>query len=134
MRKETTMDKAEFIYVTYISATSEKIWHALLDAEMTTKYWQHENVSDWKPGSKWEHRRTSPDRTVDLVGTVIESKPPRRLVISWADPDDADRADRHSQVTIEVASYHDVTCLTVTHDRLEPGSDMEEGITDGWPK
>jgi hypothetical protein len=24
--------------------------------------------------------------------------------------------------------------LTVTHDRLEPGSEMLKGITQGWPK
>lgn len=28
----------------------------------------------------------------------------------------------------------DVVRLTVTHDRLEPGSEMQKGITDGWPK
>ena len=33
----------------------------------------------------------------------------------------------------EVKPYRDVTCLTMTHDRLEPGSEMEKGITEGWP-
>lgn len=37
-RKETLMDKPQFVYVTYIAATPEKIWNALIDAEMTTQY------------------------------------------------------------------------------------------------
>jgi uncharacterized protein YndB with AHSA1/START domain len=50
------MDKPQFVYVTYIATTPEKLWNALIDPEMTRKYWQHENLSEWKPGSKWEHR------------------------------------------------------------------------------
>ncbi len=46
------MDKLQFVYVTYISTSPEKLWNALIDPKMTGKYWQHENVSDWNPGSK----------------------------------------------------------------------------------
>lgn len=128
------MDKPQFIYVTYISATPEKLWNALIDAEMTTKYWQHVNVSDWQPGSRWEHRRANKDGAVLLVGKVIESSPPRRLVLTWAFPADEAREERHTRVTFDLEPIGDVVRLTVTHDRLEPGSDMLQGITQGWPK
>ena len=128
------MDKPSFVYVTYIAATPETLWNALLDSKMTAQYWQHDNVSDWKPGSKWEHRRRDAERTVDLVGTVVESAPPRRLVLTWAAPDDAGRPERHSRVTFEIEPFRDLVKLTVTHDRLEAGSDMLEKITRGWPK
>ena len=128
------MDKSQFVYVTYISTTPEKLWNALIDPNVTEKYWQHENVSDWKPGSKWEHRGFDKERTLKLVGRVIESAPPRRLVLTWAFPADAAREEKHSRVTFEIEPYRNVVCLTVTHDRLEPGSDMLEGITKGWPK
>jgi uncharacterized protein YndB with AHSA1/START domain len=59
------VNKSKFVYVTYISATPEKIWNALLDAKFTRQYWGHDNVSDWKPGSKWEHRRNDEKHTVD---------------------------------------------------------------------
>jgi len=71
------MDKPEFVYVTYIATSPEKLWNALLDPEMTAKYWQNENVSDWRPGSRWEHRGIDKDRTRRLVGKVLESSPPR---------------------------------------------------------
>ena len=128
------MDKPQFIYVTYISATPEKLWNALIDAEMTTKYWQHVNVSDWQPGSRWEHRRANKDGVVLLVGKVIESSPPRRLVLTWAFPADEAREERHTRVTFDLEPIGDVVRLTVTHDRLEPGSDMLQGITQVWPK
>jgi uncharacterized protein YndB with AHSA1/START domain len=131
---ETIMDKPQFSYVTYVSTSPEQLWNALLDAKMTTKYWQHENVSDWKPGSKWEHRRSDKGRTLDLVGKVIESSPPRRLILTWAFPSDEGREEKYSRVTFEIEPVADVTRLTVTHDRLEPDSEMLQGITDGWPK
>src|SRR5439155_23227770 len=106
----------------------------LLDAKLTAQYWQHENVSDWKPGSRWEHRRGGKNGPLDLVGKVVESVPPKRLVITWAFPADESRPEKHSRVTFEIEPYRGVVRLTVTHDQLEPGSDMLEGITKGWPK
>ena len=128
------MDKPQFVYVTYISTSPEKLWNALIDAKMTGKYWQHENVSDWKPGSKWEHRSSDKERTLKLVGKVIESSPPRRLVLTWAFPADEAQEENHSRVTFEIEPIGDVVRLTVTHNRLEPGSEMLRGITEGWPK
>ncbi len=128
------MDRPAFVYVTYISTTPEKLWHALIDAKMTTQYWQHVNVSDWRPGSKWEHRRDGEAGEPALVGKVIESSPPRRLVLTWAFPADEAREDKHTRVTFEMDPLGDVVRLTVTHDRLEAGSEMLEGITEGWPK
>ena len=128
------MEKRQFVYVTYISTSPEKLWNALIDAKMTAKYWQHENVSDWKRGSKWEHRSSDKERTLKLVGEVIESSPPRRLVLTWAFPADGAREEKHSRVTFEIEAIGDVVRLTVTHDRLEPGSEMLRGITEGWPK
>jgi uncharacterized protein YndB with AHSA1/START domain len=128
------MEKPRFVYVTYISATPREVWKALIEPKTTAKYWQHENVSDWKPGSRWVHRRSGGQKHVDLVGRVLESAPHRRLVLSWALPADEARQDKHSRVTFEVKPFRRVVRLTVIHDHLEPGSEMLDGITDGWPK
>jgi len=128
------MDKPRFVYVTYIATTAEKLWNALVDPKTTAKYWQHENLSDWKPGSRWEHRRCDEKRTLKLVGNVVESSPPRRLVLTWAFPADEAHDEKHSRVTFEIEPIGDVVRLTVTHDRLEPGSEMLERISKGWPK
>lgn len=128
------MDKPKFVYVTYISTTPEKLWNALMDGEMTKQYWgRHRNVSDWKVGSTWKHEDYDDAGIVDIVGKVVESVPPRRLVLTWAFPADAAKEAKHSRVTFEIEPFLDAVRLTVTHDEIEPDSEMFRGITQGWP-
>lgn len=128
------MSKPSFVYVTYIRATPEKVFDAITDGELAAQYWGHRNVSDWKPGSQWEHRRSDGSNKVDIVGKVIESDRPRRLVISWASPEGAGDPERVSRVTMEIERHKDdAVKLTVTHSELQPDSDMLRGISKGWP-
>jgi len=124
---------ASFVYVTYIVSTPEKVFEAITRPEIARRYWGHENVSDWKPGSKWEHVRANDERAVQLVGEVVEVSPPRRLVITWASPSQAADPAAHSRVTFDIEPYEDMVRLTVTHDELEAGSGMDTGIRKGWP-
>lgn len=128
------MDRATFVYVTYIATRPEALWKALLDGEFTRQYWAHENVSDWKTGSTWEHRRLDAARTVDVLGEVLEAEPPRRLVITWAWPKDKGRRDRHSRVTFEIEKVAEMARLTVTHEDLERDPEMRDKVTGGWPR
>jgi uncharacterized protein YndB with AHSA1/START domain len=59
---------------------------------------------------------------------------PRRLVLTWAFPADEAREEKHSRVTFEIEPIADVVRLTVTHTRLQSGSEMLGAITKGWPK
>ena len=127
------MSKPSYVYVTYIHATPEKIWAAITDREISRQYW-HANVSDWKIGSRWEHQNRDGSNQVFIAGTVVESEPPRRLVISWADPGNLANPEKVSRVTFVIEPHKEgVARLTVTHEDLEAGSDMEKGITRGWP-
>ena len=128
------MSKARHVYVIYIRTTPEKLFAALTEPDVTRRYWGLANVSDWKPWSRWKHQDSDDAGTVRLVGEVVECVPPRRLVITWAAPDDAADKAKHSRVTFETEPIDDAVRLTVTHDELEPGSPMEKGITDGWPR
>jgi uncharacterized protein YndB with AHSA1/START domain len=128
------MAKTTFVYVTYIATRPEVVWKALLDGEFTRQYWGHENVSDWQPGSTWEHRRNDAQRTVAILGEVLEARPPHRLVLSWADPQDRAYKDRHTRVTFDIEPVADMVRLTVTHDELEVGSEMQRKISQGWPR
>ena len=125
--------KTSFIYVTYIRASAEKVFEAITKPDVSRRYWGHENVSDWKPGSKWEHIRADDERTVEIIGDVIEFSPPTRLVISWAKASQASDPASHSRVTFEIQDYDNMVRLTVTHDDLEAGSGMANGISKGWP-
>ncbi|HMF10323.1 MAG TPA: SRPBCC family protein, partial [Thermoanaerobaculia bacterium] len=125
------MGKPEFVYITYIATSPEKLWNALLDPKLTAQYWQHENVSDWKAGSKWEHRAFDEARSLRLVGRVIESQPPRRLVLTWAYPGDTAPEEKHSRVTFDLEPAGDTVRLTVTHENFQLESDMFDRIRNG---
>lgn len=123
----------DFIYTTYIRSTREKVWQAITVPEFTRQYWMHENVSDWKPGSNWSHVSTDAERTVHIVGKVIESHPPSRLVTSWARPSDGDNPARTSLVTYEIAQAGEMVRLTVTHSDFKADADMAKSVSGGWP-
>ncbi|HLX64147.1 MAG TPA: SRPBCC family protein [Planctomycetota bacterium] len=126
------MNKPQFVYVTYIASTPEKIFDALTNTEITKQYWfGNSNVSDWKPGSKWEHRETR-DGSIRVTGTVVENARPKRLVITWAHPDEA-VPEKTSRVTFDLEPVEGTVKLTVTHSELEPESKMAEAIAKGWP-
>ncbi|KQV68117.1 SRPBCC family protein [Rhizobium sp. Root1220] len=130
MSKETT----KFVYVTYIVSTPEKVFEAITKPEIAERYWAHENVSDWQPGSKWEHVRSDAARDVKVVGKVVECSPPTRLVITWASPSDYADLGKHSRVTFDLTPFDNMVRLSVTHDELEVGSAMATGISNGWPR
>ncbi|WP_175882217.1 SRPBCC family protein [Burkholderia sp. BCC0044] len=126
------MGNPAFVYVTFIAATPERVFDALTNAELTKDYWvRHRNASpDWRPGSRWEHQDYDDPSRVDIVGEVVENDPPHRLVVTWRAPSGD---GEESRVTYLVEPHEGVVKLTVTHDGLVPGSEMDRGIRGGWP-
>ena len=61
-------------------------------------------------------------------------RPPRRLVLTWADPADASDKGKHTRVAMDIEKVGDMVRLTVTHDEFKPGSDMLRKISNGWPR
>src|SRR5918992_3841473 len=118
-------------YVTYIRASAEQVWESLTDADLTAQYWDHRNVSDWQPGSRWEHRELDGSGDYKIYGRVLESDRPRRLAFTFeftgADPQPADP----SVVTFEIEPHEDIVRLSVTHENVpDPGTFA--GISHGW--
>jgi len=129
--EEDMIDKPTYVYVTYIHSTAERVWRALTDADLTAQFWGHSNVSDWKPGSTWEHRRTDGSGIADVVGTVLEAVPPERLVMTFGPPNDQ-HSEAASQVTFTIEPHQDIVRLTVTHEHLADQADFEAAAA-GWP-
>jgi uncharacterized protein YndB with AHSA1/START domain len=126
------MSKPSFVYVIYIQTTPEKLWGALLDPEMTKDYWgRHRNVSDWKTGSAWRHEDYDDASNVRITGTVVESNPPHRLVLTWAPPEKKDDPSKRSRVTFDIEPVMSEVRLTVTHEDLD--EEMLRGVSSGWP-
>ncbi|HEY1630914.1 MAG TPA: SRPBCC family protein [Rhizomicrobium sp.] len=121
-----------FVYVTYIQATPQKVWDAITKPDVTRQFWMHTNDSDWKAGSDWRHTRLDGD-TVDVQGKVLESDPPKRLIISWFAPHKAANPELHSRVQFDISEHKPgIARLEVSHTDLQP--DVLNGVSIGWPQ
>ncbi|MFZ6733684.1 SRPBCC domain-containing protein [Undibacterium sp. Ji42W] len=129
------MNQEKFVYVTYIATTTEKVWQALMDGELTRQFWKSEIVSDWTPGSSWQHIADDGKATVEHVGTVLECIPGKRLAMTWVGPANAADLAKHSKLAIDIdkgdPKSGELVRLTVTHEELTP--EVHRGISFGWP-
>jgi uncharacterized protein YndB with AHSA1/START domain/DNA-binding transcriptional ArsR family regulator len=124
-------ERPGYVYVTYIESSPERVWQALTDADLTARYWGHSNVSDWQPGSAWEHVRVDGSGIADVAGTIIESVPPERLVLTFDAPGESP-AGGPSQVTFDIERYREIVRLTVVHENLADQAALD-AISAGWP-
>ena len=120
------MTSPEYVYTTYIKSTPQKVWDAVTSAEFTRQYFGVPLISDWKPGSPW--RMDNPNNPV--LGKVLESQPPRKLVFSWMEGNNPDLGT--SKVTYEIEQVGETVRLMVLHDELSSG--MAAKISMGWPR
>ena len=126
------MQKPKLVYTTFIRTTPKKLWAAITKPEFTRQYWAGlANVSDWKKGSSWQHMTGGENPEAWIVGKVLECVPAKRLVLTWADPDDL--ADK-SRVTFEIEQIKEQVCLTVTHGNFKADSKMAGKVSGGWPR
>ncbi len=128
------MHSPDFVYVTYIRSTPQKIFSALTTTEFTRQYWNVEMQSQWTKGSKWTAVNLADSNADRVTGEIIESDPPRKLSYSWSRASDASDPANVSRVTFEIEPLGEMTRLTVTHDRLTAGSYMDSRIRQGWPR
>ncbi len=128
------MARSTFVYVTYIRTTPEKLWSALTDAEYQKQYWFGVHCeSAWTAGSPWKMVR--PDGSVCDAGEIIESDPPRRLVIRWQHQDRPElKAEGESRCTMELEPSGTAVKLSITHSIEREPSKFIEAVSGGWPK
>jgi uncharacterized protein YndB with AHSA1/START domain/DNA-binding transcriptional ArsR family regulator len=146
--EDPTMSDTEFVYVTYIRTTPEKLWQALTEPAFIKHYFDGGGPeSDWQVGSPVYWKMSADDATHDWDQQVLESDPPRRLsyrwhnyqpemapMFGWSDEKLAElQREKRSKVTFEIEPIGSMVKLTVTHDDFEPGSEMRNGISQGWP-
>jgi uncharacterized protein YndB with AHSA1/START domain len=127
------MKKDQFVYVTYIRTTPEKLWKALIKPEFTRKFWVNTTQeSEWKPGATW--KILMPDGRVADSGEVLEIEPHRRLVLKWRNEFRPElKAEGYSRLTYELEKEGKSVKLTVIHEMEKEGSKFIEAVSTGWP-
>lgn len=128
------MARSTFVYVTYIRTTQEKLWSALTDAEFMQQYWFGVRCeSRWTAGSSWT--MVAPDGTITDAGEIIESEPPRRLVIRWRHENEpALKGEGESLCTMELEPSSGAIKLSITHTIERNPSKFLDAVSGGWPK
>src|SRR5207302_6588081 len=103
------------VYQVFIRTTPQKLWQALTEGEVTKRYFFGETVhSDWKAGSEWHS--TGPEGSRDVEGKVVESDPPRRLVMTWRALYDPELSSESSRVTYLIEKRGEGCKLAGTHE------------------
>jgi uncharacterized protein YndB with AHSA1/START domain len=129
LEEEELMEK---VFEIYIKTTPERLWEAITDPELRSKYsFGVRTDSEWTPGSGYE--AVHPGASFKVAeGENLEVEAPRRLVQSfnalWSDDV---KAEGTSRVTWEIEPIADSCRLTVTHDQLREGANDE--LYGGWP-
>ena len=128
------MPKSTFVYVTYIRTTAEQLWTALIDPEFQKQYWFGVHCeSEWTAGSPW--KMLYADGKVTDAGEIVESNPPRRLVIRWRHLDKPElKAEGDSLCTMDLEPSGKAVKLTITHSIERDNSKLIVGVSGGWPR
>lgn len=127
------MAESQFVYVTYIRTTAEKLWQSLLDPEYTRRYWVATwQDCEWTPGASW--RLMVPDGRVADSGEVLEVVPQKKLVLTWRNHLKAElNEEGDSRLTYELETQGENVKLTVVHVMNRPESKFIEAVSNGWP-
>ena len=144
-------DKAATIQVfrIVIRASAQAIWDAITKPEWTERYgYGGRAVYDLTIGGSFAMEANGQMKSLGLpdkiiVGEVIESDPPRKLVQTWHPLFDAATiAEPHTRLTYEIKEHQGGICtVTITHDVTGAPrvAGMVSGVGDptkgggGWP-
>jgi uncharacterized protein YndB with AHSA1/START domain len=138
------------VYKIVIKASAQAIWDAITKPEWTERYAYGGRASyELKAGGKYHHGANAEMKSyglpdVVIVGEVLESDPPRKLVQTWHPlftPEMA--AEPPSRLTYEIfesksgvctlVMTHDVTGTPLVANMVKGTNDPVEGGGGGWP-
>jgi uncharacterized protein YndB with AHSA1/START domain len=130
--KTTLEEPMEKVFEIYIKTTPERLWEAITDTEMRSKYnFGARFTSDYTPGSRFEQSHPNGGGLL-AEGENLEVDPPRRLVQRMrAMYSEEAKSEGTSRVTWEIEPVGDSCRLTVTHDELRMGANAQ--LYGGWP-
>lgn len=121
------------VFVVFIKATPERIWNAITQSEFTLQYYFASTVeSQWTAGADYTYLLQGQP---GIVGTVLESDPPRRLAMTFdARWDEEVTSDPPSRIAWEIEPAGDeLSKLTVVHDGFESESHTYRQVGGGTP-
>ena len=131
MSRETS---SQFVYVSYIRTTQEKLWQALITPEFMDQYWLGAQFrADWKVGGAW--KIVLNDGRLADTGEVLEFEPTRRIVLKWRNEFRPElSAEGYGQCVFELEQAGSAVKLSITHSIEVPDSKLIQAVSGGWPQ
>ncbi|MBU9765185.1 metalloregulator ArsR/SmtB family transcription factor [Mycobacterium sp. TNTM28] len=138
---------SEFVYVTYIHTTPERLWQAITNPAFSRSYLGHGIESDWLKGSSYTWIEDGV-RIEHPEQMVLESDPYRRLAFTFhtftpelrrIDPQLSEETiaaaagEPRSRVAFDIETVGDQVKLTLVHDGLGVDGVVRELVSRGWP-
>jgi len=127
-------DQSEFVYVTFIRTTPEKLWSALTDPTQMKEYWfGMQFQTEWRKGAQWQ--MIFPDGRVADTGEILELDRPKRIQLRWRNEFKPElKAEGFALCTIELERYGDAVRLSIAHSIERADSKFIQAVSGGWPK
>jgi uncharacterized protein YndB with AHSA1/START domain len=122
----------EKVFEIYIRTTPERLWEAITDPEIRSKYHFGNRISsDFTPGSHFEMTHAGAQGPLG-EGENLEVDPPHKLVQTmvalWGEDV---KSEGTSRITWAIEPVGDSCHLSVTHDQLRDGANDQ--LYGGWP-
>jgi uncharacterized protein YndB with AHSA1/START domain len=120
--------------ITYIRATAEEVWEALITPGMIRSYWNGAvHTSSWEQGAPWT--LMLPDGRIADTGQVLEFYKPRRLSVSWRNEFKEELlAEGYSRCLWEIEPDEgNVVKLSVSHEMDCENSKFIAAAANSWP-
>lgn len=125
--------KPQHVYVTYIQTDIDSLWAALMEPDLTEKYFLGTRlISDMKVGDNIDFNMANGDSAVH--GEIIENTPKSKFVYSFRGNklDDGSR-EPYSRVTYELEATENACKLTIVHDQFNSEDGTYASVGGGWP-
>jgi uncharacterized protein YndB with AHSA1/START domain/predicted transcriptional regulator len=129
--------KVKQVYTIYVRTTAERLWDALVKADLTPEWFGGLAVEfEPKVGASLVYTRPGPEgnKLTMVAGSVLECERNKKLSYSFKlmmEPKAA--ADRASRVQYEIQAAGELVKLTVTHDEFDGETATHMGTAQGWP-
>jgi uncharacterized protein YndB with AHSA1/START domain len=136
------------VYRIVIRASAQAIWDAITNPEWTERYGYGGRAEyDLAVDGRFSYKASAEMKSFGLpdeiiVGKVIESDPPHKLVQTWHPLfDPGTSAEPETRLTYEITEHRGLCTVTITHDVSEApkvagmvpgGGDPKQG-GGGWP-
>ncbi len=127
------MSTPDHVYQAFIRADIKEVWRALVDGDMTVRYYYGTRVeSDWEEDA--DIRYYYPDGSLVAEGTVLAIDPPHRLEMTFLPHWDPElNAEGPVRQVWLVEEADGVAKLTVETFDMDPSSKTYRDFTSGYP-